>query len=323
MCRNCGKLAQNLNTQNPYSLYVKNKNEFYYIDKVSGEILPAFDTCQFCGSWKLQTLGIGTERIQKELKKLFPERESVIIDSEHAKSESHIKKVLKIKSENKGRIIIGTQLALPYLSNIDTSFVVSIDGIFYQQSYTNEERLLFLIKKIFDFSRMTYVQTKNIKNRKIKTLQKENVNNNDVDKLKLKFSKKINQIVEKIKYTNEFAKVFSSRYSESLSVWNIIKNGNYRDFLNKKETDKTVIKIEHTVLESDYKNLFLYYQNSLQNYKTNIKTKRNKKRKFIDIVIIIFIEKEKWNIWKQDNYILSKIPYMNRMIKIEINPENF
>ncbi|MCD5390044.1 MAG: hypothetical protein LR005_01520 [Candidatus Pacebacteria bacterium] len=325
MCRDCGELAQDIETKTPYSLYVKNK-ELLYINKITGEIIPAFDLCQFCGSWRLQTLGIGTESIKQELQKLFPEIDSYIIDSTQTKNQTEINKVLKgFNTENSSsKILIGTQKSLPFLENIDSSFIVSIDGIFYQQSYSNEERILSLVKKIYDNSKRTYIQTRKVSEKTLTRKKSISTASKEKDVLQLKFSKKLQSIIKNIQHSDEFGKTMLSQYTESLKIWSIIKTGNYLNFLkNKKNNNFAVIKINHSALRIDYTKIYHLYIERLADYQPHIKARSSYKNGFIDIGITIHINADKWNTSSQDQNLVRLLPFGERNINIEINPEVF
>ncbi len=326
VCRDCGKMVQDRENGAPYSLYVKNKQqkEFYYINRVNGKIIPAFDTCQFCGSWRLQTLGIGTERIQEELEKLFPDTTSIIIDSKHTKTETEIRKQLRSLEEQdeKKKCIIGTQQALPYIKDIDASFVVSIDGIFYQQSYHPEERLLILLKKIYDASQKTYLQTRQLSSQKREYFPLQEEKTLPEDRLQIKLTKRLQKLVKNLQFSKEFSKNFSSRSIEALAVWDVIRSGYYLPFIqSRKKNSKTIIKIIHHVHQNEKEALSSYYRKYLEPYTFSLKTKRSAKKDFLELLVIIHIEKNKWNTEKQDPYLLSFIPRNERNISIEIDPE--
>lgn len=327
MCRDCGELAQDIETETPYSLYVKDK-ELFYVNKINGEIIPAFDLCQFCGSWQLQTLGIGTESIKQELQKIFPKIASYIIDSTHKKNQTEINNVLRdfnTKSD-RSKILIGTQKSLPFLENIDTSFIISIDGIFFQQSYSNEERVLALVKRIYDNSKMTYIQTRKVSE---KTLTKQKsvslINNDGKDILQLKFSKKLQAIIKNIQHSDEFGKAMLSQYTESLKIWKLFKTGNYLDFIkNKIERKKlTVININHSAKKIDYTKIYHIYTKRLAKYYPHIKVKPSHKKDFINIIITLHVNVKKWNRENQEPQLSRLLPFGERNINIEINPEVF
>ncbi len=335
ICRDCGKLVQDITTGFPYSLYIKKNTKnlnkkYFFINSITGNIIPAFDTCQFCGSWKLQTLGVGTETIQKELEKIFPKLKNqiYIIDSTHAPKQKELHKIINIfNEENKNpRILIGTQKALPYLKNIDTAYIIAIDGIFYKPSYTSEDRALIIIKQIYEESCKTFIQTR-ISNKEDKIIikTKKDIQDDNYDKLQLKFSKRLKNVFDKIRYSPEIQKQMTSKYTESLNIWRLIRTGNYKDYIMKTkkniENINVVIKINHTCKKDDYTNLVKTYEEKFKKYNFLIKRKSNIKKYFVTLSMVIFIDEKLWNIEYQETELYQKLPLNERGIDIIINPD--
>ncbi len=332
ICRDCGKLVQDRETHTPYSLFMykdeqSGEKKLFYVNKFNGSIIPAFDTCQFCGSWRLQTLGVGTETLHKEVQELFPEIPSFIIDGEHLKTQRELKNTLKsyYADSTQAQILIGTQRALPYLHDIDVSFIVSLDGIFYMQSYSNEERALSLVKNIYDVSKKTFLQTRfRIKKEKINRDAQNQQDNTLSNELSIKFSKKIQSLVQNLRYTQEFTTAQTHHYAEDLLLWNVIKTGNLLSFLKKKKPiDKTVIVIEHEVKKGEYQKFYKYYHNQLRDYTPNISLQKSHKKNQLIIKIIIHVNYEQWNLEYQNTRLHNIIPFNSHSISIKINPEIF
>lgn len=333
-CRDCGKLAQDIDTKTPYSLYTKinqktKKSVYFYINKISGEVIQAFDTCQFCGSWKLQTIGIGTETVQDELKKIFPKLKTYIIDSTHSATQTSLNNILKEfnKDDSVARVLIGTQKALPHLSSLNTSFIISIDGIFHQQSYTNETRALSTIKQIYDNSFHTYIQTRSANKNQKKDKTKNVTLEKKEDVLQIKFSKRLALVMDKIKYSPEIQKHMTSKYTEALDIWNVIRSGNYAKYVKKsngnRKNNKTILKINHICKKSDYLRLLNIYKERFNEYNHIVKQKPYFKKGLIILSTSLFIDKKLWNIDYQDQKLYQKLPFGERSINIEINPDVF
>lgn len=166
ICYDCGKIVIDQSTNTPYALQIdknsSSKKEYFFLNKKTNQKLPAFDLCQFCHSWKLKPLGVGTTTIAQVLKKHFPQTNISIIDSFHTKTKKQILEQCKTSKEKTSKIIIGTQLAIPYLKNIDSSYIISIDSLLMQMSYTTDMRALYLLSTIADQTKKNiYIQTRN------------------------------------------------------------------------------------------------------------------------------------------------------------------
>lgn len=167
VCNHCGNIAVSKESGLPYSLYLKpikgsTKKERVFVCHQTGETLPAFDTCQFCGSWNVTQLGIGTQRVYEEVTQKFPRAKTFIIDGNtHQKELNEILETYH--SQKTSVIIIGTQRAIPLLSHIDTSIVVSLDSYFARMSYTVHDSVLGILSTIQEKTqKTTFLQSRNI-----------------------------------------------------------------------------------------------------------------------------------------------------------------
>lgn len=68
------------------------------------------DSCPECGSKYLMRTGFGTERIEEEVHRLFPEARTLRLDSDSARVRTRISKVVKAFAEKEADILIGTQM---------------------------------------------------------------------------------------------------------------------------------------------------------------------------------------------------------------------
>ena len=180
VCRSCGLLAQDQDTHTPYSLYIKKNQqgdtERIYINTFTHTHIPAFDICQHCKSWHLEPMGIGTDSVIEQLHTTFPGITVLACDSYHTKTDSALQKVFQEFNTAAPQpiIMVGTVQALPFLSDIDTSIIVSIDGMLTHMSYTTETRVMYLIKNILDTTQKLYIQTRTELSTAIPSLQHNN-----------------------------------------------------------------------------------------------------------------------------------------------------
>lgn len=171
VCRDCGKLATSPKSKRPYSLYLQGaKKEPVYVCQQTGERIPAFDTCQFCQSWKLMQLGIGAQGVEKELKEAFPKAQIFRLDGDAKKKDE--REILEAYAQDTAMIVVGTERALNLLPYYNQAILVSIESFFAQLSYTNNERALSLIIQSIEKNTGTsYLQTRNISEAELPILQ--------------------------------------------------------------------------------------------------------------------------------------------------------
>ena len=103
------------------------------------------ETCPVCGGWKLQGVGIGIDRIDDEIKKLFPKVQRFVLDSDHAKTKTQAKKIMDKFEKSEGGILIATPMALPFVSKVENTAIVSIDSLFAIPDIRMSERIFALI----------------------------------------------------------------------------------------------------------------------------------------------------------------------------------
>ncbi len=103
------------------------------------------ETCHSCGGWRLGALGIGTERIQEEVKKFFPNTPHVIFDGEHITTRAQAKKCIAQFEEHPHSILIGTPMAVPYLTSADHIVIISLDSLFAIPDFRINENIFALV----------------------------------------------------------------------------------------------------------------------------------------------------------------------------------
>ena len=105
------------------------------------------DTCPECGSKYLMRAGYGTERIEEEVHKLFPETRTLRLDSDLAKIRTKIPQIIEDFRLKKADILIGTQMIAKGHDFPDVTLVgvVNADVGLSLPSYRSSERVFQLI----------------------------------------------------------------------------------------------------------------------------------------------------------------------------------
>ena len=105
------------------------------------------DTCPECGSKYLMRAGYGTERIEEEVKKLFPEARTLRLDSDSAKIRTKIPQIIEQFRLKEADILIGTQMIAKGHDFPDVTLVgvVNADIGLSLPSYRSSERVFQLI----------------------------------------------------------------------------------------------------------------------------------------------------------------------------------
>ncbi len=119
-------------------------------------------TCGYCGSWKLVSLGIGTEEIARELKAFFPRQSVLVLDKDHASTDKKAQSVVKEFEEN-GGFLVGTELAFYHLRKVPYAAVVSMDALFSIPDFGINERIFYIVSRLREITtKSSIVQTRNI-----------------------------------------------------------------------------------------------------------------------------------------------------------------
>ena len=107
----------------------------------------AVDNCPMCGSKYLMRSGFGTERIEEEVHKLFPEARTLRLDSDSAKIRTKISKTIEAFRNKEADILIGTQMIAKGHDFPDVTLVgvVLADIGLSLPSYRSAERVFELV----------------------------------------------------------------------------------------------------------------------------------------------------------------------------------
>lgn len=162
VCGDCGTLLPCENCGAPAVLHRDRSGGNIYVCHACGTKRDSSTSCGYCGSWKLVPLGIGTEKIAAEARRLFPRVPVEILDKDHAPTESRAKSIIK-KFEIRGGILIGTELAFFHVEKVAYSGLVSVDSLFSVPDFGINERIFYLVSRLREMTQKEgVIQTRNI-----------------------------------------------------------------------------------------------------------------------------------------------------------------
>lgn len=128
VCQDCGNTVVCDLTGAPVVLH-KGTKENVFVCHASGTVRSAQERCRFCGSWKLQALGIGIELVEEEVRAAFPDLPCFVIEKDKAPSHKKAKEIAAAFYASSSGVLIGTEMALPYLTEqVQASAITSIDS---------------------------------------------------------------------------------------------------------------------------------------------------------------------------------------------------
>ena len=106
-CRKCGHIFRCPTCDIPLTYHkTDNMMKCHHCNYV--EQMP--EECPECGSKYIMKTGFGTERIQEEVERLFPQARTLRLDSDSAKIRTKIPAIVKEFGEKKADILVGTQM---------------------------------------------------------------------------------------------------------------------------------------------------------------------------------------------------------------------
>ena len=143
-CRKCGHVFK-CPTCGIALTYHKSDNmlKCHHCDYVE----PMADSCPECGSTYLMKTGFGTERIEEEIKRLYPEARTLRLDSDSAKIRAKIPAVIESFRRKEADILVGTQMIAKGHDFPDVTLVgvVLADIGLSMPNYRSSERAFQLI----------------------------------------------------------------------------------------------------------------------------------------------------------------------------------
>ena len=134
-------------------------------------------SCPICNSWNLVPLGVGVDRVAIELKELFPNTKIFQIDKESTKTPKEARELINNFRKNPQSILLGTEMAFSFIEeNVDTSGVISLDGLFSIPSFNMGQKIIHLFEKLVSITNnKIIVQTRIPDNKILQSIMSGNV----------------------------------------------------------------------------------------------------------------------------------------------------
>ncbi len=122
-----------------------------------GERRSAEEFCKTCGSWKLGTIGIGIDLVEKKILDKFPDISLFHLDSDTAVTDKAAHTIIQKFRAQPGSILLGTEMMLQYIhGKAENSAIISLDSLFSLPDFRIQEKILSLL------TRMRTLTTRNI-----------------------------------------------------------------------------------------------------------------------------------------------------------------
>ena len=172
VCRDCGEQVKCFNCSSPMILYKtktspdqSTQNGAVFKCHQCGETRDAAEVCQNCHSWKLAAFGSGIDRVAEELRKSVPNINLFELHKDIVETNAKALNVIKNFYENKGSILLGTEMALSYIyKKVGSSAICSFDSLFSIPDFRIREKIFRLILQTKSIAKENFlIQTRNPK----------------------------------------------------------------------------------------------------------------------------------------------------------------
>lgn len=147
MCRDCGHTIKCKNCNITLTYHMKeNKLKCHYCGYEQENV----NICPKCGSNKIKYFGTGTQKLEAQIQKFFPNTTTIRMDVDTvSKKNSHEEILSRFKSENID-ILIGTQMVVKghHFPNVTLVGVIAADGSLNIDDYRASERTFQILTQV-------------------------------------------------------------------------------------------------------------------------------------------------------------------------------
>ena len=146
-CRNCGFTATCPECDIALTYHKFNNT---LVCHYCGHTINNYSLCPKCQSSAIRYFGIGTQKVEEELGKIFPDATVIRMDNDTTREKMSHHKILKKFSEKKIDILVGTQMITKGLDfpNVSLVGVLAADMMLYVDDYQAAERTFQLITQV-------------------------------------------------------------------------------------------------------------------------------------------------------------------------------
>ena len=145
-CTACGQTPRCVNCDVPLTLHMRLQEMTCHY---CGYHTPIPAQCPACGG-KMRVQGFGTERLEEEVKKLFPEARVMRMDLDTTRNKNAYQQIINAMANHEVDILIGTQMVTKGLHFDDVSLVavLSADAMLNQPDFRSYERAYQMLEQV-------------------------------------------------------------------------------------------------------------------------------------------------------------------------------
>ncbi|MFH1129499.1 MAG: primosomal protein N' [Patescibacteria group bacterium] len=176
LCRECGYIAKCHSCETPM-VYHEEKPSRRLVCHHCGKDDIAPVLCPVCKSIKIKYLGAGTQKIESEIKKIFPAKKVFRLDGDISEKPAEQQKIITEFNNSENSVLIGSQMVLNKGLKADLMAIISIDTILNLPDFKSSERVFQTINQLINMANKRFlIQTYNSDNKTIKLAIENNFN---------------------------------------------------------------------------------------------------------------------------------------------------
>ncbi|NTV44755.1 MAG: primosomal protein N' [Candidatus Yonathbacteria bacterium] len=164
VCNDCGRMVRCTRCDAPLVLHkATDDHANTHLCHTCGARVPAKDRCANCNSWKLATIGIGSQYVEEALRDLLPDATIIRVDGDTCKTSAQLAKHIALFEKEPGAILVTTGIGLSALRPpIPLVAVASMDTVLSFPDFRAGERAIGILATLRTLAHShLVVQTRN------------------------------------------------------------------------------------------------------------------------------------------------------------------
>ncbi len=115
-----------------------------------GNTFPIPEKCPNCGGFNLRSFGFGTEKVEEEVHRLFPEARTARLDLDTTRSRNSYRRIIEAFSEGRTDVLIGTQMVSKGLDfgNVRVVGILDADTMLSRPDFRCSERAFQMMSQV-------------------------------------------------------------------------------------------------------------------------------------------------------------------------------
>jgi primosomal protein N' (replication factor Y) len=184
ICSQCGHIPKCPDCNTSFSYHLDIQKRAQLICHNCGKRAKVTDACAKCGSKEIRPLGMGTQKLENEIRKMFTRAEIRRLDRDSLIKDDDYRQILEEFNKGNTDILIGTQMVLKGVDfdNVDLIGIISADTLLNLPDYRSGEKTFQLLSEVISsfreisFSKEVIIQTFNPEDHCIIALKEQDYN---------------------------------------------------------------------------------------------------------------------------------------------------